>query len=129
MKKILFGICLLISIFILTGCGGGNKLSDSEAVAWTSLRLATSQSAYDETGTLSESNFDTLGTLCNNWFSSSLGSFASISKDTSNNQVTLITDGTYTATFTVEHDGVVDYKLISCVFEEKSEEGYSIEIE
>lgn len=53
----------------------------------------------------------------NQWFSSNLSNCVGKIIDTADNQVTIITDGTYVAKFTVKTDGWDYYYLVDYTFE------------
>lgn len=107
------------------------SVSDKEAVAYTSLRYAISKSAVDGGGTITSEQFNTLGKIAKNadssnqWFSSDSGVFYGKTADTSDYQVTWISNGTYCAIFYVKQD-VNTYYLTSYSFSADDVKGYTI---
>lgn len=129
-KKTIIIVASIISAFILLiiialFCSN-KKLNKSEVVSYLSLRVAITRSAAYGDGSIEKDRFDYLKNIAKkanqDWFSSSHG-FRGTTSDTAKYQVTQITDGDYTATFTIEQKGS-DYKLISYKFEKGSLAGY-----
>lgn len=127
-KIILIIVTLVIIVFVLIFFAQKDyKLNPSEAVAYTGLRLVIAQSAYDGGGSLSEENFEILGGLIKNidgvWFGKTGVIYYGKNIDTSENQVTIISDGDYTATFVIR-DTEGEYELLEYNFEKSYEKGY-----
>ncbi len=133
MKKAVLAVVLVAMVIVLTGCSGKQKLDKQEAVAYTSLRLAIAQSAYNSSGKLESKHLDTLKETVkkfdknSDWFDDYLGSFYGINKDTNENQIDYICNKNYCAKFTVKAEGT-DYYLIDYSFIENDIEGYYINV-
>ena len=130
-KKTIIIVASIISAFILLiiialFCSN-KKLNKSEVVSYLSLRVAVTRSAAYGDGSIERDRFEYLKYIAKkanqDWFSGSSYGFRGITADTAKYQVTQITDGDYTATFTIEQKGS-DYKLISYKFEKGSIAGY-----
>ena len=84
MKKTLLTVVFVATVIVLTGCSNKQKFDNQEAVAYTSLRLAIAQSAYDGSGELDSKHLDTLKETVkkfdknSDWFDDYLGSFYGI---------------------------------------------------
>ena len=142
MKKryLLLIITLLLFNIVLTGCGSSNdkkqELSPSDAVAWTSLRLAIAESkVYGGSTSLSTEHFNLLKQLAKNfddesdWFGSSEIYLIAYGKtmDTDKYEISSLCSENYCATFKIEHkEG--KYYLINYTFEKTTEKGYKIYI-
>ncbi len=129
MKKRLLIIVLLICIF-LTGCENKYKLSDNEAVAYTTMRLAIAKSETDGSGEISEKCLNTLKNVVknqnknNNWFNNYNGAFYAKCLDTSDTQIDLICNDDYCAKLTVKNNNT-NYDLIDYSFSENTEKNLS----
>lgn len=129
MKKLFIIISIIIVLFIgMVMLLGSSKYEldviSGETVAYTSLRYAIAQSNYDGSGEISQEKFNVLGNMVKKfnssaeWFSNSSYRFSGKIVDTSEKQITVITDGEYVATFTIENDGD-NYYLLEYTFENK----------
>lgn len=127
MKKKIIIVLFVVILVIITAIIFSNrnyKLSTEkgEEVAYASLRVAISQSVVDGSGEMTSEDFDILGEIVKNqkssnqWFGGHKAFFTGKIIDTSDYEITVITDGTYVARFTIENDGN-DYKLIDYKFE------------
>lgn len=111
-------------IFIANYKGSDYQMNveKGEALAYTKLRKAITTSAVDNTGTMTNTDFNTIKSMVKNqdsnnqWFSSNLSTCVGKIIDTTDNQITVITDGTYVAKFTVKTDEW-DYYLVDYTFE------------
>ena len=127
---VLIGTIGSILVYILKDNINSKKLN---AVAYTSLRLAISKSAIDNSGEISASYLDALKETVkkvdknNEWFSNYYDLFYGITKDTDSKRIDYICNSNYCAKFIVEESGL-DYYLIDYAFEPKNEKGYRISV-
>ena len=135
-KKLVIIIVVLaiLAVLVFVKFNGKYKLTNKEAVGYTSLRLAIAKSAYDGTGEITKENLDSLKSAVksmnktNTWFDNRYyGTFYGKNIDTSDNQIDILCDGEYCATFIVEHKGN-DYYLIKYTFERSKDTGYRIRV-
>ena len=130
---------ILFFIFMMSGSSSKYELTATEGVSWATLRTAISQSAVDGTGTLSTENFNTLGKLVKNanssnqWFSGNKAIYYGKITDTSNQLITILSDGNYIAKFTVEIENPESFTkkktyLVDYSFEEGTIQASSISI-
>lgn len=139
LTKLLIIIVLIIGfIFISSDSKPGYELSVSnrEEIAIAGLRLAIIQSSLDGSGAMTHDDFNTLGKIVKNanssnqWFGSYNVIYYGKTADTSDKQVTIVSDGNYVATFTTieqqEGKSFSDKKtyLVDYTFEQKSFQGY-----
>lgn len=137
-KTILIIVAVVLVLFIFFGGEQGYELSvtNREEIAFAQLRLAIAQSGYDGSGVMTFDDFNTLGKLVKNakssnqWFGGYNSIYYGVLADTSDQKVTMVSDGTYVATFTTieKQKGKTfsDKKtyLIDYSFERKSFQGY-----
>ena len=130
---------ILFFIFIMSGSSSKYELTANEAVSLATLRTAVFQSAVDGTGTLTTEHFNTLGKLVKNanstnqWFSGNKAIYYGKATDTSNQEITILSDGDYIAKFTVEIENPESFTnkktyLVNYSFEEGTIQANSISI-
>lgn len=112
------------------------NVANKEALALSELRLAIAKGRLNGSGFITTDEFSTLGKIVKNadsnnqWFSSNQGILYGDTYDTSDQYVTVISDGTYVATFTTKEKstgpslGDIETYLIDYTFEKKSFKGY-----
>ena len=132
MKKTLYLCSLVLFILFFSGCSASTtKFDSSEAVAYTSLRLAISKSKTGNSGEISKTYLDKLKNIIkkannnNQWFENYEGNFYGITKDTSDYQIDFICNENYCAKFTVKNTKE-NYYLEDYSFETNNENGYNI---
>lgn len=135
-------IVAIILFFIIVSTGNSKyelSVADGEQVAVASLRTAIAQSRVDGSGVLSNENFNSLKKLVKNadsnnqWFSENKTIYYGKTADTSNQEITYISDGTYVAKFIIEIENANSYTkkklfLVNYTFEEGTIQGYSFVI-
>ncbi|MGN1326700.1 MAG: hypothetical protein ACI4VQ_01245 [Clostridia bacterium] len=137
-KLIIIIAVILFVLFLLFGGSSKYELSvaDGEQVALASLRTAIAQSRVDGSGTLSTENFNTLKKIVKNansnnqWFSENKTIYYGKTADTSSQEITYISDGTYVAKFTIEIENPNSFTnkklfLVDYSFEEGTIQGAS----
>lgn len=124
----------IIIISVNSKLGYELSISDREAVAYTSLRSAIATSKVDGSGTMSKELFAILGKIAKNadnsnqWFANNSGAFYGNTADTSEYQVTWVSNGTYCAVFYVKQD-VNTYYVTSYSFAPDDVKGYTFFVE
>lgn len=140
---VIVAIVIIGIIIISSNSKPGYELNvlNKEALALSELRLAIAKSQLDGSGILTNDEFNTLGKLVKNadsnnqWFGNNKGIFYGQTLDTSDKYITVISDGTYVATFTTveEQDGpsMGDKKtyLVDYTFEQKTFKGYKFYVD
>ena len=129
-------IILCIIIFSNTKPGYELNIANKECLALSELRLAIAKAHLNGSGFITTDEFNTLGKIVKNadsnneWFSSNQGILYGDTYDTSDQDVTVISDGIYVATFTTKEKstgpslGDIETYLIEYTFEQKSFKGY-----
>lgn len=134
-KTIIIIVAIIIVAIIIISSSGGNgyemNVKNREEVAYATLRAAISKSRLDGSGTMSSEDFSKLGEMVKNadsenqWFASDSGVFYGDTADTSDYQVTWVSDGTYCAVFYAKLEGNTHY-LTNYNFSPDDVKGYSI---
>lgn len=140
MKKVFIVLLIVCGIIIIASAGNSgykfNSKGTNEAIAYTSLRYSIAKAAAENgTNTLSMDHFNTLGRMVKNadsnnqWFPQSNKTVVyGNTGDTSDFEITWISDGKNCAIFYVENDGVNRY-LVDYSFTNESINGYAIFVE
>lgn len=135
---LIIAVVIIGLIFTFAGSKPGYELSvkDREEVAISELRLAIAKGALDGSGIMTKDDFNTLGKLVKNaknsnqWFAGNKSILYGKTADTSDKQVTIVSDGTYTATFTTieKKNGKKlsdkNIYLVDYTFEQQATQGY-----
>ena len=124
-KTIIIIIVIILFIFFIIGSSSDDKgyelsIENGEEVAYASLRVAIAQSNVDGSGTISRENFDIIKSIVKNansdnqWFDETTDIYYGEIASTSVQEEIMLTDGTYTATFSIiieNPDSYTDKKL------------------
>jgi len=133
-------VFLLLATFFVIKILDKNKrtMNGNERIAYTTLRLTESSSALNKVSEhpLNSAHMKLLKDFVkkvdskNQWFSKNSGYFYGKYEDTSDIQVTWISDGTYTAKFYIKNWGM-EYVLEKYTFTSKTEteKGYGFTVE
>ena len=124
----------IIIISVNSKPGYEMDVKSGEALAYTRLRQAIATSRVDGTGTMSAEDFSKLGKIAKNadssnqWFANESGAFYGNTADTSEYQVTWVSDGTYCAIFYAVNENDI-YYLTSYSFNSDDVKGYTSFVE
>ena len=131
-------VALLVVAFLTIKILDKNKrtMNSVERIAYTTLRSTEASAALGDVSKyhFNSSHMDILKNFVkkvdknNQWFSKNSGYFYGKFEDTSDLQVTWISDGTYTAKFYVKNWGL-EYVLEKYTFTNTTEKGYGFNVE
>ena len=126
-------VIIILGIILISSNSNGYEMdiSSGEALAYTRLRVAIANSRLNGSGILSSEDFNILGKMAKNadrsnqWFSGSSGVFYGNTADTSDYEVSWISNGQYCAIFYAKK---VDdtYYLTNYTFTADTIKGYMI---
>lgn len=138
LKKIIIIVAIIIVGIIIISLnskpGYEMDIKNGEAVAYNKLRLAITTSRVDGTGTMSAEDFSILGKMVKNadnnnqWFANNSGVFYGNIADTSEYEVTWVSDGIYCAIFYAVEENFIFY-LTSYSFSGDDVKGYTFLVE
>lgn len=138
LKKIIIIVAIVIVGIIIISLnskpGYEMDIKNGEALAYAKLRQAIATSRVDGTGTMSAEDFSTLGKMAKNadnnnqWFANNSGAFYGNIADTSEYEVTWVSDGTYCAIFYAVEENYI-YYLTSYSFSGDNVKGYTFFVE
>lgn len=134
-KKLLTIALLIILIFTITGCTNKKyQLDDDERIAYTTLRVASAKSAYDESGEIDKDSLELLKRAVqklnknNKWFENYNEEFFIKSEDTNEYRIDYICNKNNCAKLTIKLEDILDFYLIDYSFGKENIEVYKLTI-